>query len=395
MKIYHQLGHNHKWALDSFFNNNIGDGFIFSAFSFKYGKFETGVSSYKPAQYADKSMFDLQFYGSKETVGGQLHTYPFHPVSLDDSDETMVAGTELIEKSIIYQEKLNISNIIVPLFYHDYSDLGKLKKYIKQINRIVKIRKKKTKRPTKYFLTVPFSNEAILDDEYVEDILTELTDMNIRFDGYYIVCDAKPEYKKKISIDYDYYGNLVKVFTVLKKQGFLTIYGYSNWDSLIFATLCQIDYITIGTYENLRKFSIKRFIESPAGGPSKGWYFSEKLLNFVRAQELTRLEKSNCLNLIANEKNIFSDIILNKDYVWNTHKPDVHKNYLLSIARLLKKITRIKKPANRIIFLQKKISQARQLYNELETDYRIYLNDESSDYHLGTWDSIMKMHAKN
>lgn len=392
MKIYHLLGHNHKWALDSYFQNNIGDGFIFSAFSFKYGKLENGVSSYKPSQYLSKSMVDLQFYGSKRTVGGQLESYPFNPINLNHSDSTMVAGTELIEKAIAYQESLKLRNIIIPVFYHEVSNFGKFEKYLKKINKII-VRRKDKGCKSKYFMTVPFSNSAILNDDYVEELLQATTDMPIVFDGYYVVCDAKPEYKKKVSIDYDYYENLIKVFQVLKAQGFTTVFGYSNWDSLIFASLCDIDYITIGTYENLRNFNIQRFTESPGGGPSKGWYFSEKLLNLVRAEEIKKLRRSNCLNLIANDKNIFSDIILNKDYAWNTHKPDVHKNYLLAISRLLKEIANIESVSKRTVFFQKKIDQARQLYGELEASYRVFLNDESSDYHLGAWDSIIKMHA--
>lgn len=392
MKIYHQLGHNHKWALDSYFQNNIGDGFIFSAFSFKYGKLENGVSSYKPSQYLSKSMVDLQFYGSKRTVGGQLESYPFNPINLNHSDSTMVSGTELIEKAIAYQESLKLRNIIIPVFYHEISDFGKFKKHFKKINKII-VRRKDKGCKSKYFMTVPFSNSAILNNDYVEDLLQATTNMPIVFDGYYVVCDAKPEYKKKVSIDYDYYENLIKVFNVLKAQGFATVFGYSNWDALIFASLCDIDYITIGTYENLRNFNIQRFTESSGGGPSMGWYFSEKLLNFVRAQEIKKLRRSNCLDLIANDKNIFSDIILSKDYAWNTHKPDVHKNYLLAISRLLKEIANIKSVSKRAVFFQKKIDQARQLYGELEASYRVFLNDESSDYHLGAWDSIIKMHA--
>jgi hypothetical protein len=391
MKIYHQLGHNHKWALDSYFQNDIGDGFIFSAFSFKYGKLENGASTYKPDQYLSKSMVDLQFYGSKKTVGGQLESYPFHPVNLNDSDSTMVAGTELIEKAIAYQESLGLRNIIIPVFYHEASDFGKYEKYLKKINKII-VRRKNKGSKSKYLMTVPFSNIAILNDDYVEDLLQATTDMPIVFDGYYVVCDSKPEYKQKVSIDYGYYANLIKVFQVLKNQEFITVFGYSNWDALIFASLCDIDYITIGTYENLRNFNIQRFTESPRGGKSEGWYFSEKLLNFVRAQEIKKLRSNNCLDLIANDKNIFSEIILNKDYAWNTHKPDVHKNYLLAISRLLEEVASIASLSQRAVFVEKKIDQARQLYGELAS-HRVFLYDESCDYHLGAWDSIIKMHA--
>ena len=394
MKVYHQLGHNHKWALDAYFENGIGDGFIFCAYSFVYGKIEQGASRYKASKYIDKSMIDLQFYGSKKTTNsGKLSTYPFNPKYLDHSDSTMIFGPELIEKAILYQEKLHIKDIIVPVFYQEHSGLNNYIKYLNKINKIIVRRKKKKGTDVRYYMTVPFSNEAIVDEDYVEDLLQALTDMSIVFDGYYIVCDAKPEYKKKVSIDYDYYENLIKFFRVLKLQNFLTVYGYANWDALIFSALCNIDCITVGTYENLRNFNIQRYTESLAGGPSQGWYFSEKLLNFIRAQELKNLRRSGCLNLIANEKNIFSDIILNSDYIWNTHKPDVHKNYLLAISRLLKDITGLKSVKKRIQFLQNHINSARELYEDLATNYRAFLVDESSDYHLGIWDSIVRKHA--
>ncbi len=204
------------------------------------------------------------------------------------------------------------------------------------------------------------------------------------------MCDAKPEFKKKISINYNYYHHLIKIFRVLKKQGFKIIYGYANWDALIFSSLCDIDYLTIGTYENLRNFDIKRFTEDTGGGPSKGWYFSEHLLNFVKAQELDNLRFSNCLGIIANNDNIFSDIILEDGFPWNTHKPDVHKNYLLSISRLLSTIDKLEDQNLKIEFLLKRISKAKSLYQRLEEEFKVYLNDESSDYHLGTWDAILR-----
>ncbi len=394
MKIYHQLGHNHKWALDAHFENGIGDGFIFCAYSFAYGKIGQGVGKYKSPKYIDKSMIDLQFYGSKKTAdSGKLSSYPFNPTYLQSDDSTMISGSELIKRAILYQEKLSIKNIIIPVFYHEQNELNSYLKYLNKINKFVIGRKKKNSPNFKYYMTVPFSNEAILDENYVEDILQAMTDMSIAFDGYYIVCDAKPEYKKKISIDYDYYENLIKIFRVLKSQNFISVYGYANWDALLFSALCDIDYITIGTYENLRNFNIKRYTESLAGGPSQGWYFSEKLLNCIRAQELKKLRRNNCLDLIANEKNIFSDIVLNADYIWNTHKPDVHKNYLLAISRLLNEITSFQSVKKRMKVLEQRIVEARNLYEDLANNYRSFLVDECSDYHLGTWESIIKMHA--
>ncbi len=333
-------------------------------------------------------MIDLQFYGNRESKGGKLDTYPFHPINLIGSDSTQISGIESVDSAIDYQIELGLDKIIVPHFYYDESNIDYQIEIINRINK--RVSKKKKKHSGSYFMTLPLSYTLISNTKHVETILQALTDMDIAFDGYYVVCDAKPEFKKKISINYNYYHNLIKVFRVLKKQGFKIIYGYANWDALIFSTLCEIDFITIGTYENLRNFNIKRFTEKVGGGPSKGWYFSEQLLNFIKAQELDNLRFSNCLDLIANKHNIFSDIILEDGFPWNIHKPDVHKNYLLSISKLLLAISKQGDQNLRIEFLLKRISEAKALYQTLEENFRVYLNDESSDYHLGTWDAILR-----
>ncbi len=388
MKILHQLGHNSKWAIDSCFENGIGDGFIFNAYSFDYVTIDKKIVTLSKKGIHCEFMIDLQFYGNRDSEGGKLDTYPFHPINLNRSNTTQISGIESVDSAIDYQKGLGFNNIIIPHFYYEEDDIDYQIDIINRINK--RVSKKKEKQSGSFYMTIPLSFPSITNAKHVERILQTLTDMDIAFDGYYIVCDANPEFKKKISVNYTYYYHLIKIFRILQKQKFKIIYGYANWDALIFCTLCDIDYLTIGTYENLRNFNIKRFTEDSGGGPSKGWYFSELLLNFVKAQELDNLRFSNCLNLIANKDNIFSDIILKDGYPWNTHKPDVHKNYLLAVSRLLSKICNQKSLKSRIEILQKKVIEAKALYRRLEEDYKVYLNDESSDYHLGTWDAILR-----
>ncbi|OGR35996.1 MAG: hypothetical protein A2051_12785 [Desulfovibrionales bacterium GWA2_65_9] len=241
-------------------------------------------------------------------------------------------------------------------------------------------------------MTLCIPKDGIVSKEYVEDLMESATDKKIHFDGYYIACEPIVEYKKKISIDYNYYNNLLYVLKTLKNQGFKTMLAYANWDAIVFSALCDIDYVTIGTYENLRNFNCERFTETMPGGPSKGWYFSEQLLNFVRAQELDMLRANGCINVIANARNVFSDTILDVKFDWNTHKPDVHKNYLLAISRLLETIGSEADIGVRASALMVMVERARQAYKNLESR-RVYLQDESSDYHLGMWMTFLKSHA--
>lgn len=386
MKIFHQLGHNQKWGLDSYFQNEVGDGFIFCAYNTAYDKFGGDISGYSPEKYMPISMLDLQYYGYKASNGlGSLDTYKFHPCHSSNQKNTLLPDPEVIKEGVNFQIKSGLKTILIPNKYWDKKEGEKLVQIINTLNDYVK---RNRKDGIQYYMTVSFSDADIKDDVWVEKILSCLTDMDKVFDGYYILSGSYVEYKKKISIDFDYHTNLLRIFSTLNKQGFKTIYGYANWDSVLFYALTDIDGISIGTYENLRKFDIRRFTEGMGGGPSKGWYFSEKLLNMVRSQDLIPLRRSGALDFIRNQENIFSDIILDENYVWDNGKPDVHKNYLLAISKILKELSSYKNINERASVLLAKVDAARELYKKLH-DQKINLLDESADYHLSTWHSFL------
>ncbi len=396
MKILHQLGHNYRWALDSFFQNQIGDGFIISALSISKDKVGNKLSGYESDVYLPLSMVDLQFYGSKVSRGKNLKSYEFHPVNYTGKDSTEVSTVDAVISGIKYQENLKLETIIIPTIYIEPEKEEARTQLIQKINDRLEKHKtsvQKQKRgvvKARYFMTVPISKLSIQNDQEIEHLLQDLTDMNIVFDGYYIVCEPDLQARKKISVNLKYYINLNKILSTLKKQGFQVILGFSNVDSLVFAAMNDLDYISIGTYEVLRNFNIRRFIDKDGGGPSKGWYYSEKLLNFVKAQQLDDLRDRGALDLIRNDENIFSDAILQEGYDWSIHRPDVHKNYLLAVSRQLKKIASFSPGNDRIEYMIKLVNAARETYRQLEDDKGLFLDDESSSYHLPKWLSVLK-----
>lgn len=390
MKVLHLAGWLSKWNLDVYHENEIGDGFVFCAYSFEEGFFrKEKISGYKTENILKESFFDLQYFGKKEggkITKGKLRTYDFHPAANSDSDEhtnTLIEG--LIKKGIKYQvQQLGLKNVIIPNIYeNDRPD-----HFIGLIRNINKWLGKNREKGIRYFMTLPLPQHTIIDEDKVEKLLYNLTNIDIEFDGYYIMCESRPDYRQKISTDFKYLNNLTTVLSILKKQKFTTIYSYANWDALVFLSLTNIDYITIGTYENLRNFSIKRFTTDEDGGPSKGWYFSEKLLNFIKAPLLDLVKIKKGIGLIENERNIFSDAILRDGYPWSNQKPEVHKNYLLSMERMLKELAGETDLNKRKELMIKKIDLAMETYNELERR-GIYLTDESRNYHLDIWKSFL------
>jgi hypothetical protein len=381
MKITHVLGHNSNWNIDAYFDQNIGDNFLITAYS--HGKDFLQKKSFQ--RILNNSMLDLQFYGNKHSKG-KLSEFDFHPSNHLESEITNVYFENCIKSAIEFQKNNGFKNIIIPHLYTN-EDVEGIIKTIKNINRYIL---KKGRGTEKYFMTLPFANHIIIDKDKIEDILSECTTFDICFDGYFIVCENKPEFRKKITIDLKILKNITRILTTLKRNNFQTIYAYANWDALLHLTKTEIDYITIGTYENLRNFDIKRFTEDESGGASKGYYFSEKLLNMVRADSITLLRETNSLNLIKNERNIFSDIILREGFNWNIHKPEVNKNYLLSITRLLKDISMIDDVKLRKKYVINLVDSALEKYDLLE-EHGVFLDREGMNYHLNTWKTYLSM----
>lgn len=380
MKVTHVLGHNSNWNVDSYLDHDIGDYFLITAFT--HG---VNYDSKKLIEKViDNAMIDLQFYGKNTNIkNGKLKEFPFHTSNFEN-EVTNVYFENCAKKAIQFQIDKNFKNIIIPLFY-DNEEVDDIIYMLKTLNKYVSKLDNKNHR---FFMTLPFANHIIIDKHKVEEILFACTDMEICFDGYFIICENKPEFRKKLTTEIKILKNLSRVFKTLKQQNFETVYAYANWDAIIYLAQTEIDYITIGTYENLRNFDIKRFTENISGGGSKGYYFSEKLLNMVKADDVTTIRESVDLKYFKNERNIFSDIILKENYLWNIHKPDVNKNYLLSISRLLHSISSINDLNFRKVYVLDLIENAINNYKYLDGN-RVYLNDESSNYHLNVWKTYL------
>jgi len=384
MKLLHQVGHFGKWNLDSYFDNQIWNWFIFNAFSFEEEKIWKKISNHNFNDFKNLSFLDLQFFWWNSSIDKwKLDTYSFHPTH---SDQTMTSKTDLIFQWIEYQISKGFKQIIIPNAYYKIEETEKIIDIIKAVN--IKLKHIKTEE-IKYYMTLPISNELINNKDLVEELLLSLTNIDIVFDWYYIACEAKPQTRKKINDSIVYYQNLYEIFRTLKKQEFEIIYAYANFDSLIFYSLVEIDFITFWTYENLRNFDILRFKEDAKGfWRSKWWYFSEKLLNMIKADYIELIRNNQGLDLVSNQNNIFSDEILTDWYPWDNNRSQIHKNYLLSIFNLFQELSKLSLHERKDNMIAK-VEHAKQLYIDLENK-NINLFDESSDYHLNIWLSFLK-----
>lgn len=387
MKILHQVWHNPVWNIDAYYNYAIGDGFIFCARNHKYEAiFSQSIWWHLPREFLELSFLDLEFYGWKESIWSKLETYPFHAMNLGNDTETKISLYDAMIHAKNYQESKGLTKIIIPNILITESNIKNVcSSYIHPISKhLIKAVDKK------YYMTITLSYDILAKKELVNFLLSELTSPDIKFDWYYIVVDSNIEYKQKVSTNMNYFESMYRIFSSLKKNWFEVVHWLANWDSLIFLAIVPgIDYISIGTYENLRKFNISKYTRDEGGWASKGWYFSEKLLNMVKPEFIDMIRNQWGLELIQNDLNIFSDEILTEGYVWSSAKPSIHKNYLLALSRLYKELDMIEDINDRIRFLLGKIEFASNVYADLQKSHKVKLIDESSNYHLWLWESFL------
>ena len=150
------VGHCSNWNVDSYFKNDIGNGFVFCAYSFVPEFFsQKKIHKQNSKSILDNSFIDLQFFGKKESGNidkGKLSTYSFHPAALNNSSEvTNVYIINAIKKGIDFQISLGLKNIIIPNYYEN-DDTNNLLGIIKTVNNWLK---KTGRRQCRYQVTAP------------------------------------------------------------------------------------------------------------------------------------------------------------------------------------------------------------------------------------------------
>ncbi len=83
MNLYHQTGHNYKWNVQSYLDDNTGNGLILSPMNISYSdllKIPTNVKK--------NCLFDSQYYIPND-VKGKLSSYDFFPANMVDDFKTI------------------------------------------------------------------------------------------------------------------------------------------------------------------------------------------------------------------------------------------------------------------------------------------------------------------
>jgi hypothetical protein len=347
------------------------------------------VRSYS-TEIKSASYFDPQFYvpDSQKT---KLNTYEFFPEKLTQGFSTVdfiARAYDAAAMCIDFQLENGFKGLVVPARYYDEMVTDYIEKqrafsvepflsYVER-NRIQK----------EVFLTLPLTSAMIKDSKYRLQLLNWITSYP-EIDGVYLLLNFDEPLKQVC--DFRKLTDYLDFVMELSRADLQLMCGYCNTEAILWAVVDPYA-VTMGAYENTRRFSIDKFLDedSDVRGPAPRIYFP-KLLNWIRYDTAMEIREDfpGLWKEIYTRTDALDDLI---DRGARPHftKPELYYHHFELIHGQLDELARLKKTEQRVKCVQRWIKRADKLYREIADARILFFDDNCRGGHLPAWNRLLR-----
>jgi hypothetical protein len=384
MLIFHQAGHNSVWNKNTL-QKNIGDGLIISPVHWDFDKVSGLDNKIKRV-----SLFDPQFYvpDSQKT---RLNSYNFFPENFMNgfaTDDFAAVAYDAAQLCVDFQIGNNFRALVIPARYYNdmLTDFIEKQRVFSVDPFLNYVEKKKVRKDI--FLTLPLTASMIGDNKYRVQLLNWVTSYP-QITGVYLLVTFDESLKQICShqklMDYIYFVN------ELSRADLKVICGYCNTEAILWTILLP-HAVTIGAYENTRRFSIDKFLddESEVRGPAPRIYFP-KLLNWVRFDTAMEIKE----DLPDLWKKVYTptkalEALLKGGARPHFTKPELYYHHFELIHGQIKEVASLSKASERISLVKKWIDAASELYSEIHAEGILFYDNNCKGEHLPGWNRVIR-----
>ncbi|RHX83588.1 hypothetical protein [Leptospira stimsonii] len=386
-RIFHQLGFRYQWNIDSFSNDSVGEGFVLSPVNIEKSKLLNIFSD----SIRTLSILDPQYYLIGDAKAN-LASYDYFPAVISagaDTQEFQTISKESALKCINYQNEIGVKYFTIPARYYEVWPPNYLHSFKKEIFDNFLKSTASTDPDKKVICTLIVKDYQLKTPERFDEVLTWATSLR-GINGFYLIFENNSTSKQIKDIDFLF--NALRFIKYLKLNDYEVIIGYCNNEGLLYS-LAEVDVVTVGIYENLRSFDIKRFTtveNSKIHGPNPRIY-SSRLNQWIDYNYLAALK-----NLYGEYSSLFDDSpykpeMFVPDYNWHFQKKEPYLHYFCSYSAQIASL-----PMNisdRIGFVKQKLLDSIALFNDI-ADSGVRLDDNSDGSHLNSWLNVIPMYEK-
>ncbi len=313
MKLYAQHGSLNGEKVNEGLTSGSVDGVIISPKDITAARLRDWVADCRPK---GDVLFDPQFYATIPSVDpatnvGKLQNEtdgtPDYPYFQPRRRSQLLSEKQLradLDAALIFQRNLPVTgiispNILVPRSF-DSAEAAISMEFIRN-TRAQYDAAGKEKRPV--YATLAMAREALLDKEELLRFLNDLTALEERPDGFYLLLAVNSTEARMEVYHTDVIAGWMYINHVLKLNGYEVINGYSDILTPFLGAVGAYAGAT-GWWSNLRAFSMDRFAPPLGGGrlPVQR-YLSCNLLNRITFYELDQVRGSvgGILNGLASD----------------------------------------------------------------------------------------------
>ena len=384
MKVYHQTGFRYNWNIDSFTKDNAGDGLIFSPVNIESDKIELKISP----SIKMKSLFDPQFYMINDNKG-KLATYDFFPANIKanfNTNDLFKQSKDIAKECLNFQGNNSFEYLIIPARYFDEMPSKYFDQYFDFIVKPFTDFYRKTKFE-QVLLTIILKQSHLIEEGYRNNILNWITSIQ-NIDGIYLIFEN--HYDSKQIKDSQYLFNALLFIHYLRLNNLEVHIGYTNTEGLLYS-IADPTSISMGSYENLRKFNIKRFKTEPKRvqqSPNARLYVGNLFqwidYNYVQSIK-NEYEKWNDIF----EDSQYKPLMFKQTFNWHLQKFEPYKHFFIIFYNQV--VSLASRIDERISFLQNSFEFARKTFSEI-IDSGVALDSNSDGSHLVEWLKTIKLY---
>jgi len=378
LEIYHQLGHNHNWNLESLRQDQAGQGVIIAPRFMGPTEIEKIERS-----IIRNSIFDPQFFLPR-TALGKLSEYEFFPDKVAGGFITQDYSPEYArvsaDKCVRYQIENDFRYLVIPTrqmsgmpttFIENQQEL-----FVFPFQEAIAEQQPKTK----VLLQLVLNKDMIKDHAYSDYLLNWITSLE-RIDGVYLILETNARTKQIADADLLYtYLNFIDQ---LVENRLDVVLGYLNTESLLLS-IASPKIVTMGVYERTRVFDIVNFekTEKTKGGPTARIYTSN-LLQWIDHRFINVIAETLGLGLGFYNDNAYRATMFEPSYKWHFSKPELYKHAFVVINEDLEALSEFD-GKRRYEMVRDRIRMAMRYFREIE-EGGVVLGSDSNGDHLPAW----------
>jgi len=353
-------------------------------------RLESAISNWRESYPDITVLLDPQFYVATldEPRDGHLGDYPFYPkrTGLGRADFSNTNIRNYVLSCLSYQESLqrDLSYHVSPTipfssFHDNWSEVA-----LNMAGESFEHHDRKSST-IPLLLSLVIDEAAFNDLEALEDFLNVLTRFDV--EGFYLIISSHNNPLGRTTDFTNMSHILYFCYKLSEVNSYKIVMGFTDWFGLLLSAV-GVQYTASGWFQNLRQFTMDRFLPKDGGRPASKRYSSSPLLACpLIVPDIRNIALSDRLEAVLTGSSY--DQILRSDLTGGSWTPEIScLSHWYSLNAVTSRVEGQRKLSDRLQAAELVITESLQLHSFLQA-HNIELEVKTGPNHIREWQGAL------